>query len=110
LKKEFSSSIQKQKRLEKNAEKPKIIKRAKDLEGDEEKENQEDFEKIEDTIKFKEKERLLQRLRTAKLNAKYGFRRPGNVDYLRLIQQQFQINGHTLDHIKNSENHVHDFL
>ena len=39
--------------IRKNAEKPKIIKRAKDLEGDEEKENQEDFEKIEDTIKFK---------------------------------------------------------
>jgi hypothetical protein len=38
-----------------------------------------------------ERERLLQRMKLAKLNAKYGFRKPGNLDYSKILQQYYMI-------------------
>jgi ABC-type microcin C transport system permease subunit YejB len=49
-----------------------------------------------------ERERLLQRMKLAKLNAKYGFRKPGNLDYSKILQQYYMIGNPNHEETKSS--------
>ncbi len=85
-----------------SSEKPKILKKSKGTEMEED--GFEEYERSDDVIRLKviikvklklilqEKERLLQRIKIASLNAKYGFQKLENIDYIRFIHKKLQRN------------------